>query len=116
MIPHRSEIDPNYQLTDREAVLHALRKAGDAGVHSHDLRRGGYSGNVSERVRELRRHGYELRVEREHRGRRQGVRITLTGDGPAPIDAQRRETPDAVGGLFEVPHQAQNALDDEWAA
>ena len=50
-------------MTDRERVLQALRDAGPAGLHSMTARRRGLSGNVSERVRELRDRGCVISAE-----------------------------------------------------
>jgi hypothetical protein len=77
----RADVDPNYELNDREAVLAALRQAGSNGVHSLDLRAGGYSGNPSERIRDLLKLGYSIRIQRERRGKRNGARYTLVEVG-----------------------------------
>ena len=76
----RRDYDPAYELSDREAVLQALRQAGRRGCHSLALRRGGFTANVSQRVAELREQGHVIEATLERWGRRNGCRYTLISD------------------------------------
>lgn len=67
-------------MTDCDRMLDELAKAGPAGVHSHDLRRMGISGNPSQRAADLEAKGHKLRRVRENRGKRPGVRYFLVSD------------------------------------
>lgn len=80
-------------MTDRIRLLQALRDAGSTGVHSHDLRRAGISGNPSQRIRELRLEGHVIEGEPERRNGRPGKRWTLTHD--AAIGAGNDNNPDS---------------------
>lgn len=66
-------------MTDCERFLAALREAGPQGLHSHDARRQGLSGNPSQRAADLEAKGYAIRRQRENRGKRPGVRFFLVG-------------------------------------
>ena len=63
-------------LSDRDRILRLLQAEGS--VDTFRLRREGYSGNPSQRIRELKEAGYEIATERFARpdGRR-GARYTL---------------------------------------
>lgn len=74
-------------LTDARRMWVLLRDAGRQGVHSHDLRRMGVSGNPSQRAKDIASHGVELAVRRENVGRRPGARYWLAEF--APSDAER---------------------------
>lgn len=65
-------------MSDRLRVLDALREAEDGGVHSHDIRVRGLSGNPSQRIAELEAEGHEITIIRENRGKRPGARYFLT--------------------------------------
>lgn len=66
--------------TDTERVLEALRAAGGRGLHSHDIRRRGLSGNPSQRMSDLQDLGYVIEAQRENVGRRPGTRYFLKRD------------------------------------
>jgi len=66
--------------TDCERVLAVLRARGKSGIHSHEIRKLGLSGNPSQRVRELEAQGFEISHEREHKGRRPGIRYRLVAE------------------------------------
>jgi hypothetical protein len=70
--------------TDRLRIL--LGAAGTLGVHSHEIRREGISGNPSQRAKDLVTRGIEVSKRRENVGRRQGIRYWLAEH--APPDAQ----------------------------
>jgi hypothetical protein len=82
--------------SDASRVLHLLERAGRAGVHSHELRRAGISGNPSQRIIDLQELGYEITSEREHVGRRPGARYKLVEPGAAG------QTPSSGVGLGEA--------------
>lgn len=63
--------------TDCERMLALLREAEMYGVHSHEIRRKGISGNPSQRIAELRAKGYNIESKRENRGKRPGTRYIL---------------------------------------
>lgn len=67
------------QPTDNERLLIALRARGATGIHSHEIRKLGISGNPSQRISELEEQGFEISKVREHKGRRPGTRYTLVG-------------------------------------
>ena len=74
------------QPTDTARLLTALRARGPVGIHSHEIRRLGISGNPSQRVKELEEDGHQIEHRREHKGRRPGVRYRLLADaGAEPI-------------------------------
>lgn len=73
--------------TDGERLLIALRARGATGIHSHEIRKLGISGNPSQRAAELEAAGYEIRHEREHKGRRPGVRYTLISEPGVLVEA-----------------------------
>jgi len=66
-------------MTDNERLLTAPRARGPVGIHSHEIRKLGISGNPSQRISELEEAGYSIEHKREHKGRRPGVRYTLVG-------------------------------------
>lgn len=78
-------------MTDRDRVLARLREAGSRGVHSHDLRREGYTGNPSQRCNELADEGHTIRRVREARNGRPGVRFIL--DAGVPLTPERSVKP-----------------------
>jgi hypothetical protein len=71
---------PLQQPTDCQRLLIALRARGPAGLHTHEIRKLGISGNPSQRAADLEERGYELRRKREHKGRRPGVRLFLVSE------------------------------------
>jgi hypothetical protein len=73
--------------TDCEKVLTALRARGKAGIHSHEIRRLGFSGNPSQRVTELEEQGFEISHVREHKGRRPGIRYLLIAEPSSRAEA-----------------------------
>ena len=87
--------------TDRQRMLELLREAGDRGVHTHDLRRLGVSGNPSQRATDLEQlDGCMIRRVRERRGRRPGSRFFLVSE---PREVARDPVPagDPGGTLFD---------------
>lgn len=107
---HRSDYDPGDVLCDRDVVLLVLRDKGS--VHSHDLRRGGFTGNPSERVRELRSLGHTISAKREPRGkgrRRNGVLFTLlfeVGGSAGSISDGSEDSASAASDLRGNPRAA----------
>lgn len=108
-------------MSDTDRILNLLRERGSRGVHTRELRTGGYSGNPSERIRDLKKLGHL--IEREHESwkdatgkTRPGARYTLTGaeggrgedctpsdDPPALSVAGRDGTPSRVVADREQP-------------
>lgn len=74
-------------LTDARRMYVLLRDAGRQGVHSHDLRRMGVSGNPSQRAKDIASKGVALATKRESRNGRPGARYWLAE--LAPSDAER---------------------------
>jgi hypothetical protein len=72
-------------VTDCDRLLAALKAAGPRGLHSHDIRRQGLSGNPSQRVTELQARGFAVSSTRENRGKRPGARYIY--NGTAGVDA-----------------------------
>lgn len=64
-------------MSDKLRMLALLEEAGSRGIHTHDVRKLGVSGNPSERRRELLEDGYGIKVVRENRGKRPGARYIL---------------------------------------
>jgi hypothetical protein len=85
-------------LTDNQRILVALEEAGPTGLHSHDLRRQGYSGNPSQRCKDLVSKGYEISTRREPVGRRPGSRFWLTHYAPANTTPVEPNPGDVAGG------------------
>lgn len=107
-------------MSDKLRLLQAFRDAGSTGLHSHDIRRAGLSGNPAQRVIELRLEGHVIEGEVEWRNGRNGKRWTLTHDAAAPVGAKRN--PDSLvqnagrdrgaegpPSLFEAPHEPRSA-------
>ena len=72
------------KLSDRDRILRLLEQEGT--VDTFRLRREGYSGNPSQRIRELKEDGHEIATERFVRpdGRR-GARYTLIHEAQLPL-------------------------------
>lgn len=66
--------------TDCERIAAKLKTLGSRGLHSHEIRKLGFSGNPSQRITELEDQGYEIRHVREHVGRRPGTRYFLISE------------------------------------
>lgn len=75
------------QPTDTQRLLIALQARGPKGIYSHEIRKLGISGNPSQRVADLEALGYEIDHRREHKGRRPGVRYTLTAEPQSLAEA-----------------------------
>lgn len=106
-------------MSDRLRLLHALRDAGSTGLHSHDIRRAGLSGNPAQRIIELREEGHVIEGETEWRNGRNGKRWILTRDAAAPVgrgtisdSISRNAGRDRGAGaqLFAIPHESKSAL------
>lgn len=96
-------------LTDARRMYVLLRDAGAEGVHSHDLRRQGVSGNPSQRAKDIVSKGVAVSVRRENVGRRPGARYWLAEHAPQDANAvlpNRAAAPaePAARGRGEAPH------------
>lgn len=98
-----SELAPTKPVSDAERMLRLLRTAGSLGVHSHDLRRRGITGNPSQRAADLEAKGHSIERVRENRGRRPGTRYTLLVDVGKQHRADRKSRPAAPRFELEVP-------------
>lgn len=67
-------------MTDAKRML-ALLEAHPRGVHSHELRRLGISGNPSQRAADLEAQGHEIERKREFRNGRNGTLYKLVRNG-----------------------------------
>jgi hypothetical protein len=68
-------------VTDADRLLSLLLERPAYGMHSHDIRRYGISGNPSQRIKDLEARGYSFSKERENRGKRPGTRYKLIDSG-----------------------------------
>jgi len=98
-------------VSDRDRILAALRNAGTQGMHSHDLRKLGYSGNPSQRVAELRDDGHRITGELERRNKRHGIRWWLieearVGNGAAPDSSSPVKSAASAPGSSSVSGSA----------
>lgn len=69
-------------LTDARKMYVLLREAGPTGVHSHDLRSSGTTGQPSQRAKDIASNGVPLATKREARGKRPGSRYWLAHFAP----------------------------------
>jgi hypothetical protein len=92
-------------LTDAQRLWVLLRRAGSEGVHSHDIRAEGISGNPSQRAKDVTSKGQQVFTAREPRGKRPGSRYWLAADAPdfaVPV-APNAGTDAAVTGATDEP-------------
>lgn len=126
-------------MSDRERLLEALRAAGDRGIHTFEIRKGGISGNPSERRRELLALGYGIRAEREKMNGRWGKRFFLEHDAaagagtcesdaircsssvgrgggipPSPADQSPGSDARSAGRLFDIAGEPLSAALHDW--
>lgn len=69
-------------LTDAQRLWVWLRDAGSEGVHSHEIRKAGYSGNPSSRMKDIVSKGQSVFTVRESRNGRPGARYWLQEHAP----------------------------------
>lgn len=69
-------------LTDSQKLWWLMKQAGAEGVHSHDLRAQGVSGNPSSRAKDCVSKGQPVFTAREARGKRPGARYWLQNGAP----------------------------------
>ena len=69
-------------LTDSRRFYVLMRDAGSIGVHSHDARRLGVSGNPSQRAKDIVSKGVAISTAREARNGRPGSRFWLADHAP----------------------------------
>ncbi len=91
-------------LTDARRMWVMLRDAGAAGVHSHELRRAGISGNPSQRAKDIADHGVAVATRRENVGRRPGARYWLGEHAPSDAHPVRPNRDADVGGESDPVH------------
>ena len=87
-------------LTDARRFYVLMRDAGATGVHSHDIRRLGCSGNPSQRAKDIVDHGVDVSTRREAVGRRPGSRYWLAEHAPDDAVAVRPNGVEIGGGRF----------------
>lgn len=69
------------KVSDKDRILDLLAKRGGAGATTFELRQSGYSGNPSQRIRELRAEGFTIEAEPfERSDGRRGKRYVLATD------------------------------------
>ncbi len=100
-------------LTDSRRMWVMLRDAGRAGVHSHELRRVGISGNPSQRAKDIVTYGVDLATRREAVGRRPGARYWLAEHAPQDAHPVRPNDAD-VGGGDDPPVRTAADVSVEW--
>jgi hypothetical protein len=88
-------------VTDAQRMLVLLRRAGSLGLHTHDLRAAGVSGNPSQRAADLEAKGHRIRRVRENRGKRPGSRFFLepAGIGSSTPGTSPGTTPGEVAAV-----------------
>ncbi len=69
-------------LTDARQMYVMLRDSGPDGMHSHELRRRGVSGNPSQRAKDIVSRGVAVWTARENVGKRPGSRYWLAEHAP----------------------------------
>lgn len=74
--------EADVSLTDARRMWVAMRDAGHAGLHSHDVRSLGISGNPSSRAKDIVSKGVAVYTARENRGRRPGSRYWIDPYAP----------------------------------
>lgn len=117
-------------MSDTERFLALLAERGGAGLHSHETRRLGVSGNPSQRAKDAASAGTPVFKARESVGHRQGVRFWLGQYAPdfavpvrpnnvsepaGPLSGEPARAggadPDAPGEtLFDVPDESVSAV------
>ena len=88
------------QLTDAQRLWVALRDAGSTGLHSHAIRKQGYSGNPSSRMKDIASKGVGVSTVREARNGRPGSRFWLAEHAP---DYAHPVRPNGVGSTADSP-------------
>lgn len=105
-------------MSDTDRLYRLLKREGSRGVHTHDLRREGISGNPSQRATDVeQKYGVKVARPREFRGGRNGSRFKLVGQGAGtPQGAPSSVLPgqSRVGGRGEpvLSERAANATSD----
>lgn len=108
-------------MSDRDTFYEMLREAGCEGVHSHDLRRRGVTGNPSQRSRELVARGIEVSKLSEPVEGRPGRRFWLTEYAPllaVPVHPDRigGDATDSAAGVASGADTARTPRPDEAGA
>lgn len=88
-------------MSDTDRVYRLLRERGARGVHTHELRTMGYSGNPSQRAADIEaKYGVEVQRERKSRNGRPGSVYRIVGSSADPA---RRSSQEARGA-GDNPH------------
>lgn len=88
--PHRR----GARSSDWARILKALQEAGPRGLHTHDIRQILFSGNPSQRIKELEsQHGCTILHKREPRNGRPGCRYILVGPPGAGGSTEPKGSP-----------------------
>jgi hypothetical protein len=74
-------------VSDTDRLIALLQDRRQIGLHTHEARKLGISGNPSQRAKDAVTAGTPLRKRRENVGRRQGMRLWL--EEHAPIESDR---------------------------
>lgn len=119
-------------MSDTDRFVSLLAEFGRVGLHSHETRRRGISGNPSQRAKDAVSAGTPIRKRRENVGRRPGCRFWLEEFAPVESDrvvpnkssdapaSHEQEAPDAAsvgrtslpagGALFDMPEPTTSAV------
>lgn len=104
-------------LTDSRKMYVLLRDSGIKGMHSHELRRAGITGNPSQRAKDIASKGVELWTCREAKNGRPGSRYWLAEHAPewaVPVKPNRASDVSVEPAPEQVAVKQRVALVRDW--